>query len=301
MQQVTAGIRTQHHIRILRPVCACLHAALQCQTNGISQIVLALCVGLRQSAQQFQQRLGAEPVCAGIDLTHLTLCLGGVLFLNDGGNAVFATQNSAVAPGLIQFCGDDGNGVLLLLMQTQRTGDGVAVHKRRIAAEHQRIAVCELLHKLLRLHHSVTGSQLLRLERCAVPVVQIQLYILRLIARDHTDAAQSGLFTGTDDPAQHRGVQHFQHRLRQGSLHALAVSAGKNNHLIHDTCPPISRSSRIDRMLDFCAAGDRRGYPFLYYDKILTLLQVFSQIFFWHCDFCITCQKNRGIIFLKNV
>ena len=124
-------------------------------------------------------------------------------------------------------------------MQTQRTGDGVAVHKRRIAAEHQRIAVCELLHKLLRLHHSVTGSQLLRLERCAVPVVQIQLYILRLIARDHTDAAQSGLFTGTDDPAQHRGVQHFQHRLRQGSLHALAVSAGKNNHLIHDTCPPI--------------------------------------------------------------
>jgi hypothetical protein len=39
----------------------------------------------------------------------------------------------------------------------------------------------------------------------------------------------------------------------------------------------------------------------LYYDKFLTLLQAFLQKNFGYCDFCISCHKKTGRIFLKNV
>ena len=239
MQQVFSGVCAQDHIRVLAAVCACLPATLQRQTNGVGQIVFALRIGLGQTAQQFQQCLGFEPVCAGIYLVDLTLCLGGILFLYDSRNAGLRAEDSAVALGLFQIRCDDCDSVLLCLMQFQRIGNGLAVHKRCIATQHQGVAVGEFLHELFCLHHCMTRAQLLCLECSAVTVAQIQLHILRLIASDHTDPAQSCALTGTDDPAQHGNVQHLEHRLRDCCLHTIAVSAGKNNNLIHSSVPPV--------------------------------------------------------------
>ena len=83
------------------------------------------------------------------------------------------------------------------------------------------------------LHHRMTSTQLFCLERRAVAAAQIQLHILRLIAGDHTDPAQTCTLTGADDPSQHGNVQYLEHGLRDGCLHTIAVSAGKNNNLIH--------------------------------------------------------------------
>ena len=239
----------------------------------------------------------------------LPLCICGIFFLYDRRNAGFAAENSAVAGGLFQSGSDDCHRIFLCLVQLQGVGNGFAVHKRGITAEHQCIAVGEFLHEFFCLHHCMTGAQLFRLQSRPIAAAQIQFHVLCLIAGHHADAAQACTLACTDHPAQHRHIQYLQHRLWDRSLHTFAVSAGKNNNLIHVLCPPViprSGNFRSKVILHHCMdwvllRTAVRKSPFLHYDKILKGLQVFFQKKFVYCDFCITCHKNGRNFFLKSV
>ena len=233
VQQILPGVGTQDDIRIFALECVCLPALFQCQADGVSEIVLTLCVGLRQAAQQFQQRLCAEPVHARIDLLHSTLCVCCVLFLHNGCQTVFAPQNPAVSLRLFQLCGNNCNGVFFCFMKLQRIGDSLTVNKRCISVENQRVAVLKLPHKALCLHDSMPGSQLFCLERRAIAIVQIHLHILGLIAGDNADPAETCALAGTDHPTEHGDIQHPEHRLRDSCLHTISMAAGQYYNLIH--------------------------------------------------------------------
>ena len=110
-----------------------------CPGNGqdVGQVHLALGVVGADLGQGRTQHGGVEGVDAGVDFVHGQLFGRGVLLLHDSGDrSVFGAQHPAVAGGVGDAGGEDGDGVGVHVVHCHQFAQGGRFQQRHVAVGH---------------------------------------------------------------------------------------------------------------------------------------------------------------------
>ena len=202
----------------------------------IGNVLLALSVIGGHLKQGFAQHVGVKGVDTGVDLGNLELFGGGVLRLDDGGHlASLVTHDTAVGAGLVHVGGQHGDGVLVLLVESDKLAQSLRTQQGHIAIGHQHgtrdggLRIQSIQADL----NGATGAGdfvLVNDGHVGVESEHVLGDLVALVAHHYSEAFRVQV-TGRGNGVLHHGAAtNTVHDLGGCGLHARASAGGENNH-----------------------------------------------------------------------
>ena len=207
-------------------------------SNGqnVGNVLLALCVVGGHLEQCLTQNSGVKSVNTGVDLGNFELFGGSVLRLNNRGHfASLVTDNTAVSTGLIHVSGQNGNRVLIFLMESNQLTQGLSAQQRNIAVGHQDGAGdgCLRIQSVQTDLNSAAGTRNLILINdgyLRVKRKHMLSDLIALVAYHNSEALRVQIACSSDSVLNHGSTTNAVHDLGGRGLHARTSACGENDY-----------------------------------------------------------------------
>ena len=208
-----------------------VHCSSLAVGNGddIGQINLALAIVVSNLAKRREQELAVDQVNARIDFLYLSLFFGGVFFFDNGRyRALGITEYAAVAKGLVEQGGHQGQGGLLLPVRDYHGLEGGCLDQRGVAAENHHL--CCVFAGRFRAEHGMACTLLLFLDHRGNRVaLECAEDFLALVPDDDCTLRDRRFSHCIQHMVDHRPEEDFMQHLGVRGFHAGAFAGGEDN------------------------------------------------------------------------